>query len=116
MKKSALTVIVSGLLFAAACDNSEPAELVVYNATPNQVTSLTLSGPETTGNILDGPVESDTVAALSAEVEPGTYTWRIEYGGGAGLATFYDSAEWDIEIELFPGRNTLRLEESAGGL
>jgi hypothetical protein len=115
MKKGQAAIAI-GFLLLAACDNSEPAELAIYNATPNQVTSLTLSGHENTGNILDGPVDAGTVTTLSAGVEPGTYTWRIEYGGGAGLATYYDSADWGIEIELFPGRNTLTLQEGAGSL
>jgi hypothetical protein len=116
MKNGLLAAVAAGLLLAAACDESEPALLEVYNATPNQVTSLTLSGPEETGNLLDAPVAPGEVARPSTGVEAGTYTWRIEYGGGAGLATYYDSADWGVEIELFPGRNTLKLQEGGGGL
>jgi hypothetical protein len=115
MKKGLLAAIAIGVL-PAACDNSDLGWLQILNTTPNQVTSVTLSGPEDTGNLLDAPIEASEGTTTEDVIAPGTYTWRIEYGGGAGLATYYDSADWGIEIEVFPGRNTLRLQESAGGL
>lgn len=112
MKKTPCALLIPLALLAAACDNSDPATLAVYNNTGNEISSLMLRGPEKTGNLLDEPIANGETSELSAEIKPGTYTWRVEYGAGLGLASHYDSADWGVEIDLFPGRNTLWLEES----
>ena len=113
MKKITLVAAALAAAFAiASCDNSENAELIVYNTMNHPVASLSLSGPEDTGNILDGELAADEVRELSVGIEPGTYSWRVEYAGG--IASYYDSAEHGIEVELFPGRNNLKIQEGGG--
>ncbi|MBW2276232.1 MAG: hypothetical protein JRF63_02000 [Deltaproteobacteria bacterium] len=109
------------------CDAEEAnAQLVLYNclgfdnpATCSggagaSINHFGLNGEEDTGNLLQSGqvVVPGQMLDLTDKVVPGKYTWHIKYEAGSSLADHYDSP---VEVELFPGRNNIRLIEGSGG-
>jgi len=123
---AACTALVAVLLFG--CDaEEENAGLILYNClgfdNPGTcsggegaaINYFGLTGEEDTGNLLpQGRVVTPAeIVDLTKKVLPGKYTWHIKYEAGSSLADHYDSP---VEVELFPGRNNLKLVEGAGGI
>jgi hypothetical protein len=72
-----------------------------------------LTGDEKTKNLLDGVVQPAAFVTLTKKVLPGTYLWHVKYAAGSSLADHYDG---QIEIEIYPGRNHIKLVEGTGGI
>lgn len=115
-------------LFVLGCDTEEKsASLIIYNClgfdNPStcsggagaSINHFGLEGEEDTGNLLDPGrvVVPGEMLDLTDKVLPGKYTWHIKYEAGSSLADHYDSP---VELELFPGRNHIKLVEGAGGI
>ena len=122
---ASVVALVGALLLA--CDAEEPnASLVIYNClgfdSPSTcsggegaaINHFGLTGEEDTGNLLQPGtvVIPGQILDIQKKVLPGKYTWHIKYEAGSSLADHYDSP---VEVELFPGRNNLKLMEGSGG-
>ena len=112
--KKCTAIIASAALCAAlalalgGCDPDEDARLIVRNDLGGAVARLTLSGDETTGDLLAGAVIEDGADGYNVPraVTPGKYRWHAVTA--SALALTYDGA---TEIELFPGPNHIVLEQ-----
>ena len=127
--RHSITAVCAALaaVFVLGCDTEEKsASLHIYNClgfdnsstcsggTGASINHFGLTGEEDTGNLLDPGrvVVPGEMVELTKKVLPGKYTWHIKYQAGSSLADHYDSP---VEIELFPGRNNVKLVEGAGG-
>lgn len=123
-----LTVALGGLLLSSAgllsCDSGESsATLVVLNCFGYQdtasctggegtwVSGLTLTGDGSYDNLLHEDLAPGAMLEIDVPIDPGTYSWQVRFT--AGLPDHYDCP---VEVELYPGRNTLKLVESAPAL
>jgi hypothetical protein len=121
--------VVSGIAVVAllfGCDTEEKnAGLMIYNCLgfDNQATcsggdgaaieQFWLTGEQETKNLLQAGqvVPPGAIVDLPKKVLPGKYLWHVQYAAGASLATSYDS---QVEVELFPGSNHIKLTEDVG--
>jgi hypothetical protein len=89
-------------LAAVSCEPEKNARLIVRNELDIDIVALSLTGEESTGDLLDGKVIEDGESDFEVQIRvaPGTYQWHA--ASSNALAPPVDGSS---EIELRPGPN-----------
>jgi len=101
-------LLVCCALAGAGCEEEEKGTLTILNRMGITVSHFSLVGFRDGENLIQDGVVLETDSSepyeIPSEIEPGEYTWHVEYEGG-----LMSGEDGPAKVEIFPGPNDLAL-------